>query len=112
MRLPAASSRSAGWLRSADGTLAEVPRNVRANMAVSPAGRPRPAPRTISPSPMPREQQCVQPHRRAIERSKQCVASELAAKPDLRRDPPIKRLESGRHEPPAEQLGAHEIADE
>src|SRR5580693_3353742 len=32
MRCPPASTRSPGWLRSAEGTLAEVPRNVRSNM--------------------------------------------------------------------------------
>jgi hypothetical protein len=32
MRCPPASTRRPGWLRSADGTLAEVPRNVRSNI--------------------------------------------------------------------------------
>src|SRR4029077_3295191 len=32
MRWPPASTRRPGWLRSADGTLAEVPRNVRSNI--------------------------------------------------------------------------------
>jgi hypothetical protein len=32
MRWPAASTRRPGWLRSADGTLAEVPRKVKSNM--------------------------------------------------------------------------------
>src|SRR5450631_3426392 len=32
MRWPPASTRRPGWLRSADGTLAEVPRKVRSNM--------------------------------------------------------------------------------
>src|ERR1700721_2944914 len=32
MRLPPASTRRPGWLRSAEGTLADVPRKVRSNM--------------------------------------------------------------------------------
>src|ERR1700733_14317302 len=36
MRCPPASTRSPGWLRSAEGTLADVPRKVRSNIAREP----------------------------------------------------------------------------
>src|SRR6478735_5311780 len=77
IRLPAASTRRAGWLRSADGTLAEVPRNVRANMLVSIQASPLPnatqAPARTGPSIPHRARQAVR------------ISRDPAAEPCLRR---------------------------